>query len=222
MTARVRAVFVRFAMTATALTPLGRDLETLAMERSMALTVASPMAYNRPLTQAEKDARPVRGLTSDSIVDGPVSDRPRRRALLACLYIGLDCLDEAHELVTPDSSARSDAAYLHALLHRREGPHVGELGLTGFANSRYWFGVLETHPTFEKLPSLIDEAKPHEAKPPWNLEDLRRAPWDPDRFVRLCEDATKKNDLPVLAFCQRFQRLEWRLLLDHIKANLEE
>lgn len=60
----------------------------------------------------------------------------RRRHATALVATGYGMLDEAHALVQAESYAGSDAAYLHALLHRREAAHVGELSMTGFQNSR--------------------------------------------------------------------------------------
>merc|ERR1712137_565502 len=49
--------------------------------------------------------------------------------------------------------------YLHAILHRVEGHRVGEAGLIGFDNAKFWFGGgvekpscgLGAHPVFKDL-----------------------------------------------------------------------
>ena len=69
-------------------------------------------------------------------------------------------LDEAHNIVlpyswgqptaqagppVPDSPASQESSYCHALVHRKEGEHDGELGLTGWSNSCFWFKTTGQH-----------------------------------------------------------------------------
>mmetsp|Transcript_32628 Transcript_32628/g.104041 ORF Transcript_32628/g.104041 Transcript_32628/m.104041 type:complete len:234 (-) Transcript_32628:148-849(-) len=201
-------------MALSLLSPAAKELEGLALRRELPLRVALPMTYGRhPLTDAHKALRPkgLRRLTADDV------SSPLKRAAVACLYVGLDCLDEAHDLVAGDSGEGTDAAYVHAVLHRREGPLIGELGLTGYQNARYWFGILgNTHPAFQRLPREIEAmaAVPPEALP------LRRGPWDPDLFVALCERAVRANDANLLAFCRAVQQREWEILYAHLIAKM--
>lgn len=182
-------------------------------------------------------ARPpcARGLTSDSLIvgDGPMpsaDDRKRRRALLATLYLGAqrliprpmsfrgsgcDMLDECHELIGGDSSAGSDAAYLHAFLHRREGPHVGELGLTGWQNAKYWWGVLGHHELFDELPGVArDTLRDHvgDERAAAFVAACQPASWNPAAFVALCQRALADDDRRLLGFCEAFQLREWERL----------
>lgn len=172
----------------------------------MPLVVDAPMLYGR---RRAEDRRPAvaKGLTTDALVDGdaPPESRKERRALLAALYIGCDMLDEAHDLCMAESYAGSDAAYLHALLHRREGPHVGELSLTGFQNSNYWWGVLGDHPLFDELPGLVDSSSC-----PKDASSLATTSWDPAKFVALSRRAL--DDETLYAFCAAVQHREWDLL----------
>ena len=69
-------------------------------------------------------------------------------------------LDEAHNIVLPyswgqpttqagppvsDSPASQESSYCHALVHRKEGEYDGELGLTGWNNSCFWFRTTGQH-----------------------------------------------------------------------------
>jgi hypothetical protein len=59
---------------------------------------------------------------------------------LAALLIYVDELNGAHQLVQDDDSMTS--AWLHAIIHRREGD---------FSNSLYWYGQAKAHPEISKL-----------------------------------------------------------------------
>ena len=195
-----------------------------AVPRPIPLTSPLPMAYGSPLTDAHKAARPPRAAgvrTSDSLFAAPATadERAARRAVLASVWLGLGLLDECHALVAPESYAGSDGAYLHALLHRREGPHVGEVSMTGFDNSRYWFGVLGDHDAF---PHVRDAAAATPASSPLArafLDGLGDA-WDPFAFVALCEAAAGADDDAAADYCRAVQQAEWALLHERIAARL--
>ena len=44
-----------------------------------------------------------------------------------------------------DSPASQESSYCHALVHRKEGEYDGELGLTGWSNSCFWFKTTGQH-----------------------------------------------------------------------------
>ena len=85
--------------------------------------------------QEEKRRRPFRlsGLPAEEVSNA--------RLVLGMLFLAAGGLDEAHAVA--QIALSKEFHYVHALLHRQEGAAHGELGLTGWANSRYWFGVLE-------------------------------------------------------------------------------
>ena len=112
-----------------------------AVPRPPPLTSALPMAYNSPLTEKHKLLRPAAAKdvrTSCALFDGRATadEAPKRRACLSSLWLAFDMIDQCHALVVAESYSGSDAAYIHALLHRREGAFVGEFSMTGWANSK--------------------------------------------------------------------------------------
>lgn len=102
------------------------------------------------------------------------------RIVVALILLGHGYLDHAHDLVgtlsytpppfeyyyqstpsgdTPDASVESAASLAHALVHRAEGPRVGELGLTGYQNSDFWTGAALRSIGDESLP--LDQMRHH-------------------------------------------------------------
>lgn len=81
------------------------------------------------------------------------------RIATALIVLGHGLTDEAHDLVAPLSwpeplsysygppvnvtshVALAFASYTHCLVHRREGPHDSEFGMSGFGNANYWSGA---------------------------------------------------------------------------------
>ena len=84
------------------------------------------------------------------------------RIAVSLLLLGNGFTDEAHDLVlglswrgelpyayvdtstSPnihDEHLQTLACYAHCLIHRLEGPHPSEFGMTGFRNSDYWAGT---------------------------------------------------------------------------------
>ena len=196
-----------------------------AVPKPMPLISPLPMVYHSKFTPAHVAMRPdcaAQVRSSDSLFSAPATpeERPRRRAVLASVWLGLGMLDECHELVTPESYSGSDSAYLHALLHRREGPNVGEVSMTGFDNSRYWFGVLGAHETFRDVRHAAAGVS-RDASPLVDafLDGLGET-WDPFRFVSLCEAAVDHADEAAAAYCRAVQQDEWDLLHARIVASL--
>ncbi|KAG7338150.1 hypothetical protein IV203_034375 [Nitzschia inconspicua] len=77
------------------------------------------------------------------------------RIAAAIILLGHGYADHAHNLVGPlsfqndlpyfhgpaviaDPDVLAAASFVHALIHRREGPHPSEFGTTGFSNSNFW------------------------------------------------------------------------------------
>ena len=123
-----------------------------------------------------------------------------------CLYF--DFLDESHtisqELSTPEGS------YWHALMHRRE---------PDFANSKYWFRQVGSHPIFEAL--RVEGARLAVDAAGQARFLKTQTGWDPFAFVDLCEVAL--HDQPGHAMlCRRIQQREWQLLFDHCYRKATE
>ena len=194
-----------------------------AVPRPPPLTSALPMCYSSPLTDAHKALRPaaaqdVRTSCALFAAKATADEAPKRRACLASLWLAYGMLDECHALVVAESYSGSDAAYVHALLHRKEGAHVGEFSMTGWANSKYWWGVLGAHPLFDAVAVAAAEV-PRESSPlfdAWRLDG-----WDPYAFVDLCAAAHASNDETAMAYCRAVAEVEWDLLHGHILAGLE-
>lgn len=92
------------------------------------------------------------------------------RCATALILLGHGGTDEAHDLVSPLSwpnelpfaygppvavpeQVLTLASYVHALVHRREGPFESEFGMTGFSNADYWAGsALRSPEGAEALP----------------------------------------------------------------------
>ena len=194
-----------------------------AVPRPPPLTTALPMCYSSPLTDAHKALRPaaaqdVRTSCALFAAKATADEAPKRRACLASLWLAYGMLDECHALVVAESYSGSDAAYVHALLHRKEGAFVGEFSMTGWANSKYWWGVLGAHPLFEAVAVAAADV-PREPSP--LLDAWRLDGWDPYAFVDLCAAAHASNDETAMAYCRAVAEVEWDLLHGHILAGLE-
>ena len=50
-----------------------------------------------------------------------------------------------------NSPASKESEYAHAMVHRKEGGHLGELGLVGWDNACYWFGRTSYHDNFPEV-----------------------------------------------------------------------
>lgn len=185
----------------------------------------------------------------------PGSDDQERRWFgiisVSLLLLGNGFTDEAHDLVTPLSwphdtsfgfgpsvysnvspTARSYATYVHCLVHRREGPHVGELGMTGWANANYWSGSVEQSPGFKNLPhrdwieqvrALINKYPSHGPIQQWGEQnrflDERLEVYNSRAAHQLCSrvlsDSGGVRDSTLQEFAEAVAETEVRILLGH-------
>ena len=90
--------------------------------------------------------------------------------------------------------------------------------MTGWANSKYWWGVLGDHPLFVSVAAAAAEI-PREPSP--LLDAWRLDGWDPYAFVDLCAAAHAAGDETAVAYCRAVAEVEWDLLHGHILAGLE-
>ena len=112
---------------------------------------------------AQRSCFPILGRTEDILsILQQGSNKPEAnhwaRIATALIYLGHGYTDEAHNLIGPlcfpeglpfyygppvvtSSPVLAAASYVHALVHRQEGPCVSEYETTGFDNSDFWAGA---------------------------------------------------------------------------------
>ena len=132
-----------------------------------------------------------------------IVDKESARLCLAGLWLLYDYLEECH--VIAQSLETKEAAYWHAILHRREGD---------FSNSKYWFRRVGEHQTFA---GLHEEAKKLSGKK--KLDDAfsflsKQSRWDPFAFVDLCEKCVRGRAADE-DLARQIQQVEWRLLFEY-------
>jgi hypothetical protein len=174
------------------------------------------------------------------------------RCAVALILLGHGGTDEAHDLVSPLSwpnelpfaygppvavpeQVLSLASYVHALVHRREGPHPSEFGMTGFSNADYWAGsALRSPEGAEALPldeirsSIMALATSEDATiQQWvqhNVAEENAFPvWDPRVLNELCMNlqvAQKEGRQPqpspaLVHFAEQAVLAEMKILLKH-------
>lgn len=129
---------------------------------------------------------------------------PSPRLIRAIALAWHDHHDEAHEIVQEMPSP--DAAYIHAILHRREPDYF---------NAKYWFRRVGDHPAFPQLAAravaILREASDREKI----ARLLPDASWDANAFVDACEDFGPISD-PIHTTLRRIQQAEFETLLIHL------
>jgi hypothetical protein len=166
---------------------------------------------------------------------------------IGLLLLGNGLADECHDIVAPmswlqDTSyggpsvygqisehVRCFASYVHSLVHRREGFHVGDFGMTGFENAHYWSGVVFKSPAADALPhaELIERVRlliPQSQNSfiqKWAAEFesmVGNVPFFESRSVhQLCAEVLydPAKDLALTVFAECIAELELRILLYH-------
>ncbi len=117
-----------------------------------------------------------------TVVDGAMAD-----CCLTGLWLLHDYLDESHTL--SQSIDTITGSYWHGIMHRREPDYF---------NAKYWFRRVGQHPVFEQMGQQVQSA------------DL--SPWDPFRFVDLCENAARGRGDEMSI--RKIAQTEWIRLFD--------
>ena len=127
------------------------------------------------------------------------------------MYLGVGCLDQCHNIVTPLSYPsttafagppqkpeaeiiRQNACYAHAMTHIREGLVTGEYG-TGYCNAKYWYDTTGSHPLWE-------------------------VGFSPDALVHEYEEAATSRNKELVEKMQSRMLVDWEALLMHCAADL--
>ncbi len=137
---------------------------------------------------------------------GKVLDEDLARACMAGLWLHFDFLNESHEL--SQQIHRNEGSYWHGVMHRREGD---------FANASYWFRRAGSLPFLTDLGRAAAQLCDGDYVPPALFKIARGESWDPFRFVDICQECVRSNDL-IDTVCRKLQRLEWNYLFSYCHA----
>ncbi len=116
------------------------------------------------------------------------------------------------------SPVAKESEYCHALVHRKEGEYIGELGMLGFNNCDFWFGRTGYHPLYEVVKkeaiAIGNVQKADNAKISRFVSDVSKMGWDPEIFNSLCANALKSKDQELIDFCNEIHAKEWNILME--------
>lgn len=163
------------------------------------------------------------------------------RIVVALTLLGNGFVDEGHNLILrlswrgdlsyaygPPPTLTEDtipnlASYAHCLVHRREGPHDSEFGMTGYRNSDYWAGT--TLRSLDKaLPLEKVKYQVHALARCWGpeaqlwIEGLNKQEenWDPRYLTELCAQVQAQKGHSLTGFAEQAAILELQTLLNHV------
>lgn len=166
------------------------------------------------------------------------------RISAALILLGHAYVDEAHNLIGPLSfhqavlpyfwygpagrtnpEQESVAAYVHCLVHRREGIHESEYGQSGFGNSRFWAGAMmgadDSVPLTEIREAVESIANPLEDSRQWFDQNIGNEEWNPRSLTELCEAVVRQGGHhPLKEFAERAAIAELQVLLQFSLTRL--
>ena len=169
------------------------------------------VCYSEKRLAVPKDLLPLLACSKGpAALPGVRVDCEHGRVCVAMVLLARGALDAAHDMVGDQDSP--EATYVHAMIHRREGGAKGEAGLSGFSNSRYWFGNLGDHQLF---PVVLAQTAALPGAPAEVLQMAKRRHWDCGKMVGVCEKASADPSDAILGeFCRAMQLAEWVLLFE--------
>jgi hypothetical protein len=133
-----------------------------------------------------------------------VKDAEEAQAVLGGLWLWLDGLNEAHQLV--QDLIGPTGAFWHAIMHRREGD---------FSNAKYWYDRCEGHRAMRLLGAVAsDIVGPEAARDPM-VQHIVAAEWNPRALVDLVAAVHDKPDDSRFQAAVQLQQIEWRTLFRH-------
>ena len=139
----------------------------------------------------------------EAFAPGQIVDRESATLCLAGLWLFYNNLEECHHIAQEIET--EEAAYWHAIMHRREGD---------FSNCKYWFRRVGEHPIFaalySKAKNLVNNLKPDNS----TSFLVKQSRWDPFAFVDVCEHCVKGR-ISAEDLCGQIQQVEWQLLFDY-------
>ena len=98
------------------------------------------------------------------------------------------------------------------MVHRLEGPNLGELGMYGYDNACFWFGKTGYHHLFPKVLKRCNEIGENYTDGKTYLSHISKEAWNPDDFTMLCKEAMANNDKELWKYCNEVTNMEWHLL----------
>ena len=98
------------------------------------------------------------------------------------------------------------------MVHRLEGPNLGELGMYGYDNACFWFGKTGYHHLFPKVLKRCTEIAENYKDGKTYLSHISKGAWNPDDFTMLCKEAMANNDKELWKYCNEVTNMEWHLL----------
>ena len=158
--------------------------------------------------------------------------------MLGLVYMMVGGVDEAHDLVLPyswpcetiwggppvlDSPALGNATHCHALVHRMEGEHPGELGMMGWDNAHFWFSrVPSKHELCHKFSVACQNLEQEHEFSSRDKEFCDKVngkkPWNWTSITNLCSKSDQSSE--ITAFCNRIHNLEIKMLFDHCNSSV--
>ena len=98
------------------------------------------------------------------------------------------------------------------MVHRLEGPNLGELGMYGYDNACFWFGKTGYHHLFPEVQKKSIEIAKNFKNGNKYLSEIGKDEWNPDNFTLLCKNALEKKDEDQWDYCNKVTNIEWNLL----------
>ena len=158
-----------------------------------------------------------------------------------------DDLGMGYGPVVMNSDAKFEASYAHALVHRFEGPNIGELGMLGWSNANYWSRAANSvnsqddnaRMLFKRtmkyhmvhLAQQMNEQDQNDSIMVWFNDHLGTSEqdkcfWEPRAIHQLCTEVVsgKQSISPCLKkFAQKAAEKELEVLISHclVKAGYD-